>query len=60
MQPFATRLPPSPLSYAGVIVKITWSVRLRLCMRRGKDVLHELAFRLGAVPPAEIQPHESH
>ena len=58
LQPFSTRLPLSPLSYAGRIIKICWSVRLRVCMRRGKDVLVDLPFRLGAVPPLEAIDHE--
>jgi hypothetical protein len=48
---FATRLPPSPLSYDGVIVKVCWCVRVRVFLRRGRDVAAECLFRLGHVPP---------
>ncbi|MDP7020519.1 MAG: hypothetical protein QGG36_32265 [Pirellulaceae bacterium] len=47
-----TRLPPSPLSYAGVIVKIRWCVRIRLFLRGGeKTYLEELVFHLGGAVP---------
>ena len=52
--PFSTRLPNSPLSYNGVILKILWCVRLRVFMRRGRDMIEELAFQLGNVPVAEL------
>ena len=52
--PFSTRLPNSPLSYDGVILKIRWCVRLRVFMRRGKDAIEEIAFQLGNVPVAEL------
>lgn len=55
-QPFSTRLPNSPLSYEGLIVKIRWCVRLRVFMRRGRDVTEELVFRLGEVPAAGAAP----
>jgi hypothetical protein len=51
-QRFSHALPNSPLSYDGVIVKVRWCVRVRAFLRHGKDVLAELPFRLGAVPPA--------
>lgn len=46
LQVISTRLPNSPLSYDGRIVKVLWCVRLRLFMRRGRPVIHELPFRL--------------
>jgi hypothetical protein len=49
---FSTRLPSSPLSYEGVIVKIRWCVRARLFLARGREIVSELPFRLGHVPPA--------
>lgn len=48
---FATQLPPSPLSYEGVIVKVRWCVRVRAFLRRGRHVVAECSFRLGHVPP---------
>ena len=47
---FQTKLPHSPLSYAGTIVKIRWCVRLRLFLRRSKDLLFERPFVLTSLP----------
>ena len=47
-----TRLPPSPLSYEGVIVKIRWCVRVRVFHVGGRDFVSEHVFEVGAVPPA--------
>jgi hypothetical protein len=49
---FETRLPPSPLSYEGVIVKIRWCVRVRLFFEGGRDFVSEHVFELGHVPVA--------
>lgn len=49
---FTTKLPASPLSYEGVIVKIRWCVRLRLFLPRGREIVDEQHFRVGQVPPA--------
>ncbi len=49
---FSTILPQSPLSYRGVLVKIRWCVRVRVFLTRGREVMGELAFRLGDVPAA--------
>ncbi len=48
---FSTVLPPSPLSYCGVIVKVQWCVRVRVFLARGREVKGELPFRLGDVKP---------
>jgi hypothetical protein len=50
---FSTVLPVSPLSYRGVLVKIRWCVRVRIFLTRGREVMGELAFRLGDVPAAQ-------
>lgn len=50
MKPFTTVLPSAPLSYDGVIIKLRWSVRLRVFMARGKSYVSEAPFRLGSVP----------
>lgn len=47
-----TRLPPSPLSYEGVIVKIRWCVRVRVFHAGGRDYVSEHVFEVGALPPA--------
>lgn len=49
---FRSQLPNSPLSYAGVIVKVRWCVRLRLFLRRGREICVEAPFRLGNLPAA--------
>jgi hypothetical protein len=51
---FETKLPLSPLSYDGAIVKVCWSVRVRAFLRGGKEVLGERRFRLGRVPPTRV------
>lgn len=53
---FSTVLPKSPLSYRGVLVKIRWCVRVRVFLARGREVVGELAFRLGTVPAARVPP----
>ncbi|NUQ65686.1 MAG: hypothetical protein HUU20_24715 [Pirellulales bacterium] len=50
---FRTVLPNSPLSYDGAILKLNWCVRVRAFLGRGKEVVGELPFRLGAVAPAQ-------
>lgn len=49
-----TRLPPSPLSYEGVIVKIRWCVRVRFFFPGGRDFVSEHEFTVGRVPPARL------
>ena len=51
---FSTVLPNSPLSYRGVLLKINWCVRVRVFLTRGREVMGELAFRLGQVPAARF------
>ena len=48
---FKTVLPNSPLSYVGAIVKIRWCARVRLFLRRGKELFFEQPFQLGAASP---------
>jgi hypothetical protein len=49
---FAVVLPNSPLSYRGRIIKIRWCVRVRVILRRGKDLVGQRAFQLGDLPSA--------
>ena len=49
---FALQLPPSPLSYEGVIVKIRWCIRLRIFFDSGRDHVSEHVFTVGRVPPS--------
>jgi hypothetical protein len=54
---FQTKLPASPMSYRGLIVKICWCVRVRAFLERGKELSREVPFQLGTVPqPQEIAP----
>jgi hypothetical protein len=46
---FETKLPPSPLSYDGSMVKIRWLVRVKLFLKKGKVIANEREFRLGRV-----------
>ena len=50
---FSTRLPNSPLSYEGQIVKIRWCVRVRAFLTYGREVVGQHRFRLGNVPAAK-------
>lgn len=50
---FSTRLPNSPLSYHGVIVKVRWCVRVRVFLARGREVVAEKTFRLGDLTAAK-------
>ncbi|MFM9068667.1 MAG: hypothetical protein ACKOUR_15255, partial [Planctomycetota bacterium] len=49
-----TKLPNSPLSYAGRIVKIHWVVRVRVFLSRNREAVAEREFTLGAVPAARL------
>ncbi|MCE5268959.1 MAG: hypothetical protein LLG00_13860 [Planctomycetaceae bacterium] len=51
---FSTVLPRSPLSYDGQIIKLRWCFRVRAFLHRGKDVVGEREFRLGAVSPSHV------
>lgn len=51
MRSIRLALPPSPLSYDGVLVKIRWCARVRLYLRSGEEFFEEQTFRLGQVRP---------
>jgi hypothetical protein len=51
---FSTVLPNSPLSYDGSLVRICWCVRVRVFLRRGKELASERVFRLGQVPAVRL------
>jgi hypothetical protein len=55
-QRFSTRLPPSPLSYDGLVVKVCWCVRVRAFCRGGREMIGEAPLRLGNVAPAREVP----
>ena len=48
-QLFSTRLPESPLSYEGKLVKIRWCVRVRLFLVDGREIVAQQPFYLGTV-----------
>jgi hypothetical protein len=50
---FEVRLPRTPLSYDGVIVKVHWCARVRARWADTTEVVEEAQFRLGNVAPAE-------
>jgi len=52
MGQFSCRLPRSPLSYEGVVVKIRWCVRVRFFFESGRDYVSEHEFAVGRLPPA--------
>ena len=54
LQKLETVLPNCPLSYSGVIVKICWCVRVRIFLRRGKELFFEQPFQLGKVPAVQL------
>ena len=49
---FAFRLPASPMTYEGTIVKIRWCVRVRLFFKGRRDFVSEHVFDVGELPPA--------
>jgi hypothetical protein len=46
---FTTKLPFSPLSYEGHLMKLRWCVRARLFTTKGNDICTQLPFYLGQV-----------
>ena len=53
MGQFSCRLPRSPLSYEGVVVKIRWCIRVRFFFESGRDYVSEHEFAVGQLPPAQ-------
>ena len=51
---FSTILPLSPLSYMGVIVKIHWTIRVRVFLADGREVVEDFPFWLGALPDVRV------
>ncbi len=51
---FSVKLPASPLSYLGKILKIHWCVRVRLFRKNGWEVKSERLFQVGKVPPVQV------
>ncbi|MDO4628052.1 MAG: hypothetical protein Q4C70_02590 [Planctomycetia bacterium] len=52
---FTVRLPASPLSYYGKILKIHWVVRVRAFMKGGvREVKGERVFTVGHIPAVQV------
>jgi len=49
---FTIRLPMSPLSYEGLIVKVRWCVRVRIFFADNRDFVSEHVFDVGGISPA--------
>ena len=56
MHRFTTILPNSPLSYSGKIVKVRWCARVRLFLKKGKELYFEQPFTLGSVAAVQDEP----
>ena len=50
---FSSVLPNSPLSYNGMIVRVCWCVRARVYFWQGRELVMDVPFQLGTVPPPE-------
>jgi len=48
---FETLLPPSPLSYEGVTLRVCWGVRVDVFLAHQEDRTAEVRFQLGEVSP---------
>lgn len=52
---FKVRLPSSPLTWHGKILKIFWCARVRLFFKSGRDVMSERVFNVGKIPPVQVE-----
>lgn len=53
---FKTELPNSPLSYSGELLKIRWCGRVRIFLRRGKELFFDQPFELLPRQPRAEKP----
>jgi hypothetical protein len=53
-QPIECRLPPSPLSYRGHLLKIQWGIRVRVFVEEGREAVAEHPFYLVARKPEPV------
>ena len=51
---FSAVLPRSPLSYMGVIVKIHWTIRVRVFLEDGQEIVEDFPFWLGSLPDVRV------
>lgn len=51
---FSTTLPNSPLSYQGILVKVNWSIRVRVFLTDGNQLVDDLQFWLGDIPNVRV------
>lgn len=52
---FSVRLPSSPLTWHGKILKIFWCARARLFLKSGREVMCERVFNVGKIPPVQVE-----
>jgi len=50
---FSAVLPPTPLSYDGVLIKVRWAVRVRASFSDAGQLRSEKVFQLGHVAPVD-------
>ena len=51
---FSAILPKSPLSYTGVIVKIHWTIRVRVFLADRREIVEDFPFWLGSLPDVRV------
>lgn len=52
---FSTIIPRAPWSYEGIILKIRWTVRLRVLLRGMPSIVCEVPFRVGDLPAVRLR-----
>ncbi|TWT72987.1 hypothetical protein [Allorhodopirellula solitaria] len=57
-QPIHCRLPPSPLSYRGHLLKIQWGIRVRVFVEEGREAVAEHPFYVVARKPEALEMSE--
>lgn len=60
LRQFSTVLPRSPISYEGQILKIRWSVRVRVFLNNRKQYVADHHFQLGRMPNRCQTSHPAH
>jgi hypothetical protein len=53
-QRFSTIIPRAPWSYEGFLIKIRWVVRLRISLRGKSDLICQVPFKVGNLPPLTV------
>ncbi len=51
-----TKMPRSPLSYSGFLLKIKWQIRVKMFFSKGRQVINEREFILGnTIAPEQLE-----